>query len=163
MFEKFGEFDSSEELNTAAAGLLAEGDTEALKVLAAENGISDDELMDYVEGVVPELASPVSAALARLKVQVMADTQNVQLRVVTVAAQELAVENPDFAAAVMKKGKRLTTILEEMKKTAQKHTTGSGANRMSVCCGTDRELEKIIETYYLEPDKLSERLEALYQ
>lgn len=163
MFEKFGEFDSCEELNAAAAGLLAEGDPEALKALAAENGISDDELIDYVEGMVPELANVLTAAYARIRVQTSDEPKNLQLRVVAMAARGMVMENPDFAAAVMKKGKRLTVILGEMKKAAQKHITGSGANRMSVCCGTDRELEKIIEAYYLEPDKLSERLEALYK
>ena len=43
MFDKFGEFDSCEELNRAAAAQFKEGDDEALIALAEENGI-DREL-----------------------------------------------------------------------------------------------------------------------
>lgn len=39
MFDKFGEFDSFEEINKAAAGQKEEGDEAALKDLAKENGI----------------------------------------------------------------------------------------------------------------------------
>ena len=36
MFDKFGEFDSVEELNRAAAGFLTEGDLDSLRKLAEE-------------------------------------------------------------------------------------------------------------------------------
>lgn len=39
MFDVFGNFDSVEELNACAKGLLEEQDLEHLKVLAEENGI----------------------------------------------------------------------------------------------------------------------------
>ena len=39
LFERFGEFDSVEELNMTAEGLKAEGDLESLKILAVENGL----------------------------------------------------------------------------------------------------------------------------
>ena len=38
MWDKFGEFDSVEELNRAAAGQKEEGEEEALIALAVENG-----------------------------------------------------------------------------------------------------------------------------
>ena len=41
MFDVFGNFDSVEELNACAKGLLEEQDLEHLKVLAEENGIPD--------------------------------------------------------------------------------------------------------------------------
>ena len=43
MFEKFGEFDSWEEINRAAAAQKAEGDYEAIKTLAEENGLDPDD------------------------------------------------------------------------------------------------------------------------
>ena len=43
MWDKFGEFDSAEELNRAAAAQKAEGDREALIMLAEENGIDRDD------------------------------------------------------------------------------------------------------------------------
>lgn len=46
LFERFGEFDSVEELNMTAEGLKEEGDLESLKVLA-ERGLdaADAEIM----------------------------------------------------------------------------------------------------------------------
>ena len=38
MFDKFGEFNSVEELNAAAEGFRNEGDLESLMALAQENG-----------------------------------------------------------------------------------------------------------------------------
>ena len=46
MFDKFGEFDSVEELNKAAAGLKTEGDEESLIALAEENGLTREDAED---------------------------------------------------------------------------------------------------------------------
>ena len=43
MFDKFGEFDSVEELNRAAAGQKEQGDLEALISLAIENGLDKED------------------------------------------------------------------------------------------------------------------------
>ena len=51
MFDKFGEFDSAEEINKAAAGL------------------DEDDAMDYCGGLIKELATPMTAALGKLKVE----------------------------------------------------------------------------------------------
>lgn len=63
LFAKFGEFDSVEELNRAAAGLREEGDVDGLKELAKENGIDPFEVEDYIDGMSEELATPITAAL----------------------------------------------------------------------------------------------------
>lgn len=162
MFEKFGEFDSVEELNAAAKGLLDEGDVDALRKLAEENGISNDEVEDYLDKYTSTLATVQTAAFGRLLVQAKSDDKNLQLKVVAMTARGMLLESEELAIAVMRKGKRLQDILSAMQKVAQKHATGTGSNRMSVCCGTDRQLEQIIETYYLEPEKLDARLEGLY-
>ena len=65
MFDKFGEFDSAEEINKAAAGL----DETELKKLAEENGLDEDDAMDYCGGLIKELATPMTAALGKLKVE----------------------------------------------------------------------------------------------
>ncbi len=69
MFEKFGEFDSAEELNRAAAAQLAEGNTESVMILAKENGIDKEDAEDYIDGCVPELATPLSAAIGKLEME----------------------------------------------------------------------------------------------
>ena len=70
LFERFGEFDSVEELNMTAEGLKEEGDLESLKVLAEENGLDAADAEDYANGIVTELANSLLAALGKLKVEV---------------------------------------------------------------------------------------------
>ena len=55
MFDKFGEFDSFNEINELAENLLNEGDIESLKVVAKENGIQADFVDLYTNGEIPEL------------------------------------------------------------------------------------------------------------
>lgn len=43
MYEKFGEFDSWEEINKAARAQLEEGDLDAIKEIAKENGLDPEE------------------------------------------------------------------------------------------------------------------------
>ena len=47
MFEKFGEFDSYEEINRAAKAQLEEGDLEAIKTIAEENGMDPEDAEDF--------------------------------------------------------------------------------------------------------------------
>ena len=69
MFDKFGEFDSAEELNKAAEGLKAEGDIESLKDLAIENGLDEMDAEDYANGDMPQLATVLTAALGKLAIE----------------------------------------------------------------------------------------------
>ena len=55
MFDKFGEFNSVEELNAAAEGFRNEGDLESLMALAQENGLDPDDAQDYVDGIIDKL------------------------------------------------------------------------------------------------------------
>ena len=63
MFEKFGEFNSAEEINRAAKQQLAEGDTEAIYTIAKENGIDEDDVKDYIAGCTETLVTVLSAAV----------------------------------------------------------------------------------------------------
>lgn len=45
MFDKFGEFDSAEEINRAAAAQLKEGDLDAIKTIAVHNCRETRELL----------------------------------------------------------------------------------------------------------------------
>ena len=62
MFEKFGEFDSYEEINRAAAAQLKEGDKEAIYMIAKENGIDREDAEDYINGDLDQFATPLTAA-----------------------------------------------------------------------------------------------------
>ena len=54
MFEKFGEFDSYEEINRAAKAQLEEGDLEAIKTIAKENGLDPEDAEDFCTGAIEE-------------------------------------------------------------------------------------------------------------
>ena len=58
MFEKFGEFDSCEEINRAAKAQLEEGDLEAIRTIAEENGLDPEDAEDFCTGAIEELTTP---------------------------------------------------------------------------------------------------------
>lgn len=107
MFDRFGEFDSAQEMNEAAAAQLEEGDTEAVLAIAEENGIDKEDAQDFIDGAVSELANPLMAAYGKLKIEeaelkpyeIMQDW----LSYIKVRCQE----DEHMAAAVRKKGKSL--------------------------------------------------------
>ena len=114
MFDKFGEFDSVEELNRAAAAQKAEGDEQALVLLAQENGIDKEDAEDYMDGAVDELANTSMAAIGKLKVE----AEQLKLDGVLVDWKEEIVkeciDDEKLARAVRRKGKRLRDCLATM-------------------------------------------------
>ena len=107
MFEKFGEFDSVEELNRAAEAQRAEGDEKALVLLAEANGIDKEDAEDFMDGCIPVLATPLMAATGKIRVEseslilkgVLTDWRDTLL--------DLCTENEELQAAVRRKGKSL--------------------------------------------------------
>lgn len=111
MFDKFGEFDSVEELNKAAAGLKEEGDEESLAALAEENGLTRDDAEDYMDDVTTEFATDLQAAIGKIRVEtehlkisgILDDWKN--------AVLDLCAENVEMRAAVRKKNKSLCNCM----------------------------------------------------
>lgn len=68
MFEKFGKM-TFDDLNRTAEGLKMEGDVESLVLLAEENGLEKEDAEDYADGVVDTLATPLEAAMGKIKVE----------------------------------------------------------------------------------------------
>ena len=107
MFDVFGEFNSVEEINEAAAAQLAEGDIEAVFTIAEENGIDKEDAQDFIDGVVPELANALMAAYGKL------DVEAAELKPYEIMADWLSYikvrcqEDRNMAAAVRRKGKSL--------------------------------------------------------
>lgn len=116
MFDRFGEFNSVEEINEAAAAQLAEGDTEAIYVIAEENGIDREDAEDFIAGDVPELANALMAAYGKLKVEAA------ELKPYEIMEDWLSYikvrcrEDAEMAAAVRKKGKSLKGCIGELLK-----------------------------------------------
>lgn len=103
LFEKFGEFDSAEELNRAAAAQLEEGDIDAIYGIAEENGLDREDAEDYIDGAAPELCTPIMAALGKLKVEAAElEPQEIMEDWLTYIRIQCA-EHPETAEAVRKK------------------------------------------------------------
>lgn len=165
MFEKFGEFDSLEELNLAAEGFLKEGDTKSILELAVENGIDEDDVKDYIDGYTQEFASLSMATYGRLNIEQEEISKN--KNVMEKAALELILTmlrgmctDMEISAAVMKKGKRVEGVFKALRDGASRHKNGS----VGMSCGTDRQLCEIIKYYYTQSEsKLKEKIEELYK
>lgn len=168
MFEKFGEFHSAAELNEAAAGFLEEGDRESIFALAQENGLDREDAEDYIEGMMGELASPSMAAAGRIAVwrtSLSVPTKDFSEKMagkVILDLLQTMILDPEIAEAVMQKSNGPEEIYGAIREEARKHASGTGQGRMAVACGTDRQLEGIIRTYFLESKKLKARIAALY-
>lgn len=107
MFEKFGEFDSCEEINRAAVAQKEQGDEEALILLAEENGLDKEDAEDYYDGGLDVLATPAMAAIGKLAVE----SKDLKLGGVLLdwvdELRTMCMEDEAFARAVRRKGKGL--------------------------------------------------------
>ena len=167
MFEKFGEFDSAAELNRAAAAQLEEGDEEAIFMLAEENGIDREDAEDYIDGCVPELATPLIAALGKLELEKKDLAIDGILDDWLSCVVELCRPEEDMAAAVRRKGKCLRDCMaallryafENKKQVSDKiikatkvtHNGKEEAMRGPVYLGIPNQAEtrRIVREYYL--------------
>lgn len=159
MFDKFGEFDSVEELNKAAAGLKAEGDLTGLAELAEENGLDKADAEDYMDDIVPELANNLLAALGKLKIE-RQSLKPVDIMEDWVSYIELcASESDEMAVAIRKKGKNLKGCIAELLKWSFKNqhpvdgdilkAAGVSAGRVTLGIPGMGTAKKIIKEYYL--------------
>lgn len=163
MFDKFGEFNSVEELNKAAEGLKAEGDTKSLLELAKENGIDKEDCEDYINDLTDALATPAMAAMGRLEVERREilkdkDVNRKMIRMTIWQFVSAMAAEPEMQAAIMKKGKRIEGIYKALEDGARKHKSGN----CGVSHGTDRELQEIIRAYYIS-GKAGKKIEELYE
>lgn len=160
MFEKFGEFNSAEEINMSAEGLLKEGDLESLKILAQENGIDVEDAEDYADGCMDKLVNPLMAAYGKL------DVESKELNVYEIMAdwiQYIRVrcsEDEKMALAVREKGKSLKGCIAEILKWSFKNqyevpkdilqAAGVNAGRCTLGIPGMARVKEIITGYYLK-------------
>ena len=158
MFDKFGEFDSWEEINRAAAAQKEEGDFEALKEIAKENGIDEEDAQDYIDGIVDELCNASMAAIGKVNIErkalhlkeIMSDWADYIIKE--------AIEDEKMALAVRKKGKYLAgaigAVLKESWKikaaVPEKIMKAAGVNgRVEMGIPGYATVTKILRDYYL--------------
>ena len=146
MFDVFGEFDSFEEINKTAAGLLEEGDIENLGVLAKENGIDSEDLEAYLSGDFKELTSPLGAALGKLKIE-KEEADNI---LVDDIADYLMANCDDerLAINIRKNGKRTIKAAGLVADEAKKHKISMKSGTCHYC-GPMKGFQ-IIRDYYME-------------
>lgn len=159
MFDKFGEFDSWEEINKAAEGQKAEGDEEALLTLAKENGIDKEDAEDYFDGAIQELCTPLTAAFGKL------DVENEDLKPKDIMddwykyIMTLVAADEQMAIAVRKKGKSLKGCIAKLLKWSFEHqqkvdkdilqAAGVSASKVTIGIPGMGTAHKIIKEYYL--------------
>ncbi|MEG2350948.1 MAG: Cas9 inhibitor AcrIIA9 family protein [Hungatella sp.] len=128
MFDKFGEFDSFEELNRAAEGLYNEGDFANLYELAAENGIDRECTKLYCEGEIPVLSDAAAAAMGKVDIE-LEEAREAYGETAECVAEYIKslCDRREFAELVRKKKKRFIKCLDHMYREAEKVRKGNCA------------------------------------
>lgn len=165
MFDQFGEFDSVEELNRVAEELKAKEDAEKLRELCKENGIDIEDAEDYLDGATNELATPLMAAVGKLKVE----SKELALKGVLLDWKDelilIASAREEFARAIRRKGKELAGYIALLAENsyenrivvdrrivdkAGKIRAIVGAHEFSIGIPDKRTRRQLAEKYYME-------------
>ena len=120
IFTKYGEFNSADEINEAVKNQLANGDIEAIKEIAEENGIDPDDAEDFITGGWDRICSPTSAALGKINVESEAMQITGIMKDWIRYIQMCISESQEFAVAVRSKGKSLAGALGAILKESEK-------------------------------------------
>lgn len=162
MFEKFGEMDSYTEINELAENLFNEGDTESLKAMAKENGIQNEFVQMYLQGDIPALCDPLTAAMGKIDVEVA------ELKPKEIIADWVeylrgqCLENEFIAFRVRKKGKSLKGCIADLLKWSFSNqqqvdkdiikAAGISAGRVTLGIPGMARAKKLIKEYYMGDD-----------
>lgn len=159
MFDKFGEFDSYEEINELADNLFNEGDLESIKAVAKENGIDTDMVDMYLEGMVPFLCDPLTAALGKIEIENKDLKPKGLMEDWVEYLKSQCMENEQIAISVRRKGKTLKGMIGALLKWSFKNQwdidkeilKAAGVKASKVTFGTPGMgcAKQIIKEYYL--------------
>lgn len=159
MFDRFGEFNSAQEINETAVNLRKEGDMESLEVLAKENGIDADTLEEFLGGDLLYLCDDMTAAIGKIEVEAekVKCAEIMEDWVEYIKAQ--CFEKPEVARAVRRKGKSLEGCIAEILKWSFQNQTpvdrkiieaaGVKAGRCTLGIPGMARAKRIITDYYL--------------
>lgn len=161
MFENFGEFDSCAEINLLATNLLAEGDTESIMKLALENGIDEDDALDFIDGCVDDLCTPLMAAQGKLSIE--RDSIDVPASIFMdwlTYIRGRCMESVEFCVAVRHKNKSLAGCFAAILKWSFSHqytvpadiikAAGISASKVTLGIPGQADAKEIITKYYME-------------
>ena len=114
MFDKFGEFDSAEDMNKTAEDILKNGNKKDLLKLAEENGIDKEDTEDYIDGITSEFATPLMAARGKLEVE----SKDLDIKGILIDWRDMilkmCMDDQKMCAAVRRKGKSLKECMAVM-------------------------------------------------
>ena len=159
LFEKFGEMNSYKEINELAENLFNESDYASIKVVAKENGIEEEIVDLYINGEVPELCDPLTAALGKIDVesQELKPKEIMQDWVEYLKGQ--CMENETLALEVRKTGKSLKGCIGALLSWSFKNqqnidkdiikAAGISAGKVTLGIPGMGRAKKIIKEYYL--------------
>lgn len=163
MFEKFGELNSFGEINELAENLFNEGDTESLKAMAKENGIQNEFVQMYLQGDVPVLCDPLTAAMGKIDVEVAELKPQEIMEDWVEYLRGQCMENEILAFQVRKKGKSLKGCIAALLKWSFSHqqqidkdiikAAGVSARKVTLGIPGMARAKKIITDYYMEGEK----------
>ena len=163
MFEKFGELNSFGEINELAENLFNEGDTESLKAMAKENGIQNEFVQMYLQGEIPVLCDPLTAALGKIDVEVAELKPKEIMEDWVEYLRGQCMENEILAYQVRKKGKSLKGCIAALLKWSFSNRQqidkdiikAAGASVYNVTLGIPgmARAKKIITDYYMGGEK----------
>lgn len=159
MYDRFGEFDSAEEINETAVNLRKEGDREGLEALARENGIDGETLGLFLSGDLLYLCDGMTAAIGKIEVEAgEADCAEIMGDWVEYI-KEQCFAKPQMAAAVRRKGKSLKGCIAELLKWSFGHqkpvdagilkAAGVTAGRCTLGIPGMATAKRIITSYYI--------------
>lgn len=159
MEKKFGIFHTIEELNRAAAAQKKEGDYEALKGLALENGFEEADAEDYFDTDMEPFCTSLMAAQAALDVEAKELNLKSQLLDWKNAVAMWCTENEKLCEAVFDPDKHLLKVLAKALNLASKNRitvdsriikeAGLPESAAQIGMVGKDELKKIVEAYYL--------------
>lgn len=159
MFNRFGEFDSAEEINTLAVNLRKEGDQESIRTLAEENGIPEEIAECFISGDFMYLCDAMTAAIGKIEIECTELKPEEIMQDWVEYIKEQCFEDEHMAAGVRKKRKSLEGCVGALLKWSIGHQIpvkreiikASGVNTSRCTLGIPGmgTAKKLIREYYL--------------
>lgn len=160
MYDRFGEFNTAEEINKTAEGLKEEGDLNSLYVLAEENGLDREDAKDYINGDTDTLATDISAAMGKLEIEA-ADLKLTEIMLDwTDYIKILCLEDENICKKVKNKNKSLADCIGELLKWSYQNrypvqkeiikAAGITGGRVEMGIPGAAMAKKIIKEYYMK-------------
>jgi len=147
MFDKFGEFGSSEELNLAAEGQKDQGDLKSLIALAKENGIEEEMAIAYFNGEIPYMTDSMSLAIGKLSIEKITIKTPMPLEPIVHYLSSLCV-NEILARIICSKDKKLKECIDKVTEKSKEEYKKMNINKGETFYIADMTVFKWAKDYY---------------